>query len=119
SNRTRLQFLPLRSLCSTKLCILFKATSSVCSLMLAKHTLNQPGSEQWHEDPGEILSFISPRIESQSFNSPSLVGSSKSGLKFIQQNSPALPFKHSIPAPFRPSIIISYRLRSLSLFVLM
>lgn len=106
------------SLCCMKPCILFKAISSVFSLMFAKQTLNHPGSEQWQEDPGEIFSFTSHSIEFQRANSPSLVCSSNNGLRFIQQNSPAFPFKHSIPALFSPWMIISYLSFSLSLFML-
>ena len=109
----------LQFLCSMKLCILFNATWRVSSLMLAKQTLNQPGSEQWHDEPGEMLSFTSWTIASQRANSLSLVWLSKNGLKFIQQNNPPFPFKHSIPAFFRPLMIISYLFLSLCLFVLM
>lgn len=35
------------------------ASSSVSSDMLAKHTLNHPGSVQWQDDPGEIFSLTS------------------------------------------------------------
>ncbi|OAY84425.1 hypothetical protein ACMD2_01994 [Ananas comosus] len=55
--------------------------------MLAKQTLNHPGSEQWHEDPGDMLSLTSCNISFHSLSSPSLVCSSSSGPRFIQQIS--------------------------------
>ncbi|WVZ25741.1 hypothetical protein V8G54_004285 [Vigna mungo] len=100
-----------------KLRILSNATSSVCSLIFAKQTLNQPGSEQRHEDPGEMLSFTSCKKAFQSSSSPSLFAFSNSGLRFIQQNSPAFPFKHSMPTLLKPSMIIWYLFLSLSLLV--
>lgn len=99
--------------------ILLRATWSVCSLILAKQTLNQPGSEQWQDEPGDIFSLTSCNINFHSFNSSSFVCSFNKSFKFIQQNNPAFPSKHSIPIFRRPSIIVPYRLLSLSRFVRM
>lgn len=70
--------------------ILLSATSTVSSSMLAKQTLNQPGSEQLKDDPGDTLSFTSWMITLHSFNSASNVCSLRRLFRFIQQNSPAL-----------------------------
>lgn len=104
---------------SMKSRILMRATWSVCSLILAKQTLNHPGSEQWQEEPGDILSFTSCNIIFHNPNSSSLVFSFNKFPKFIQQNNPAFPLRHSIPIPRKPWIIIPYLFLSLSRFVRM
>lgn len=103
---------------SVKSFILISATSSVCWLIFAKHTLNQPASKQWHDEPGDTLSLASCSIEFQRLSSPSTVGSSSNSPRFIQQNRPAFPCKHLIPALLSPSTTNSYLFLSLSRFVL-
>jgi len=65
--------------------------------MLAKQTLNHPGSQQWKDEPGETLSLTSLTMTLHSLSSPSNVGSSKRWRRSIHTKSPALLFKHPMP----------------------
>uniref|UniRef100_A0A7C9E0P9 Uncharacterized protein n=1 Tax=Opuntia streptacantha TaxID=393608 RepID=A0A7C9E0P9_OPUST len=81
----------------TKDLIRWRATSRVESSMLAKQTLNHPGSQQWKDEPGETLSLTSLMMTLHSLSSPSNVGSSKRWRRSIHTKSPALLFKHPMP----------------------
>ena len=69
------------------------ATSNVSSDMLAKHTLNQPGSQQWQEEPGDMFKPTLQRIFIQSsFSASKVVAEPNKCLMSTQQNNPALLF---------------------------
>lgn len=77
--------------------ILFSAISTVGSSMLAIHTRNHPGSEQWNDEPGEMFSLTSLIMTRQRAISASEVFSVRRWLKSIQRNRPAFLCKQLIP----------------------
>lgn len=69
---------------------------------LAKQTLNQPGSVQWQDEPGEMLSLTRYTISFHSSISASNVFDFKRCLMSTQQNNPALLFRQLIPIFLSP-----------------
>lgn len=103
------------TMASTKPCTRSIATSSVWSDILAKQTLNQPGSSEWQDEPGEMFRPTSHTIFVHKECSASNVLDFKRCRKSTQQNKPPLLFKQPIPAFFKPETNLS--LLSLSLFL--
>jgi len=71
------------------------------SVMFAKHTLNHPGSLQWHNDPSEMFSLTLYTFFFHSSICASIVLKLNRCLMLTRENSPALPLRPLMPAFWR------------------